>query len=305
MRNLRKQKTIGWISGGGVLALFAAIIVANLQGTDEQPIDVARLRADLTPATATSSPVPAGNTPFDSSPQPDTSPTVSSRARAAVHNTNPPDVLYAALYSRNPEERFNALDSIWESAETFYKLENIVRRIDELGADADPRIAELAPLVLAHMMELHGMQDTLMNSNQDTYVATSPAPQDDTLAHAEPHRTNSNSDAHESAGTEREDFARLNERTPGHDAASMRMQAIEAALTQRDERSLAMLSQATQDASAENRLAAVEGLRQMLEEGFGDASQISGMLHQSSRDPDPKVAEAAQQAIREQADTAN
>ena len=85
----------------------------------------------------------------------------------------------------------------------------------------------------------------------------------------------------------------------------MRMQAIEAALTQRDERSLAMLSQATQDASAENRLAAVEGLRQMLEEGFGDASQISGMLHQSSRDPDPKVAEAAQQAIRVQADTAN
>ena len=283
MLNLMKQKTAAWMGGALALAVVAAIVVSNLQDTEAQLIDLTRLRSDVTDTTPSSIPVPVSGT--SNSYSSDARPSINSRASPLATNT--PDAVYAALYSLDPEQRFTALDTIWQSAETFYKLDNIVRRIDELAADADPRIAELAPFVLAQMMELSGMQDTLMNPNQDAYVATTPAPADDILAHAEPDRANFNADSTDG-------FARaLN-----HQDASIRMQAIEAAQIQRDEHSVAALVQAARDTEPDNRLAAVEGLRQMLEEGFGDTAQISSVLQQSSHDPDPKVAEAAQQAIR-------
>lgn len=284
MLNLMKQKTAVWIGGTLALAVIAAIVVANLQDTEAQLIDLTRLRSDVTHM-APSISVPVSGTSFDNSYSSDAYPSINSRASPLATNT--PDAVYAALYSLDPEQRLTALDTIWQSAETFYKLDNIVRRIDELAVDADPRIAELAPFVLAQMMELSGMQDTLMNPNQDAYVATAPAPADDLLAHAESGRANFSADS-------TDDFARALH----HQDAAIRMQAIEAAQIQRDEHSVATLILATRDSDPDNRLAAVEGLRQMLEEGFGDTAQISDVVQQSSHDPDPEVAEAAQQAIR-------
>lgn len=286
MLNLMKQKTAVWMGGTLALAVIAAIVVANLQETEAQLIDLTRLRSDVTHM-APSIPVPVSGTAFDNSYSSDARPSINSRVSPLATNTA--DAVYAALYSLDPEQRLTALDTIWQSAETFYKLDNIIRRIDELAADADPRIAELAPFVLAQMMELSGMQDTLMNPNQDAYVATAPALADDLFAHAELGRANFSADSID-------DFARALH----HQNAAIRMQAIEAAQIQRDEHSVAVLIQATRDADPDNRLAAVEGLRQMLEEGFGDAAQISDVVQQSSHDPDPKVAEAAQQAIRTQ-----
>ena len=252
-----QKKTVGWIAGGLCVAVLGGVIVANFLDTGAQSKDPTRLRTD---ETHTTSPAPATGTLFDNSQ-------TAAAKNSRIGPASTPAAVYAALYSPDAEQRFTALDTVWNSAETYYKVENIVRRIEELVTDAEPRIAQLAPFVLAQMRELSGIQATPGDSHQDRYAATSPVPEDDTLAND---------------GSE----------------ASLRMQVIEAAQIQRDEHSVAVLIQATQDTDPDNRLAAVEGLRQMLEEGFGDTAQISSVLQQSSHDPDPKVAEAAQQAIR-------
>lgn len=288
-----KANTAGWLIAALVLAACVAVVFARWQDTALQHTDAPRA-INEPPFTTVTLPAPTSETVIDH-----TRPAENRQgdARAPTAELNTPESLLVALYSIVPEQRLHALDTIGQAAEMYYTQDNILRRIDELAADTDPRIAELVPLVLAEMMTLRGAQEILMDPNQDAYPSVMASPQDVAPDQAEPDSTSSIAELNHGAGAEREYFVQLSERGLQNSDAAIRLQAIEEAQTQRDERSVALLAQATQDIHPENRLAAVEGLRQILAENFGDTEQISSVLQQSSHDPDPKVAEAARLAI--------
>lgn len=292
MRKQFSANVAGWFLGALALAVFAAVVVprGHDQGTAQKHIDPSHVRSNG-PTTTATLPAPTDEAAIEHALSPENRLGATQNLLAALTT---PESLFAALYSIDPEQRLTALDAIGQSLDQFYTQENILRRIDELTADADLRIAELASLMSVQMTALRGMQDILMNTNQDAYIAVNSQPQIEASGHAEPHRTIFTADASNGPGTETEYFAQLSARAFHNSDAAIRLQAIIEAQTQRDERAITLLSQATHDSEPENRLVAVEGLRQMLVENFGDPGQISSVLLESSNDPNPKVARAAQ-----------
>ncbi len=81
----------------------------------------------------------------------------------------------------------------------------------------------------------------------------------------------------------------------------MRLGGIEAVISQPDEDSFAVLSQAVRgDYEPDNRLTAVSELEQMLKSGLGDREQILQLLEDTAADPDSRVVELSQQILQEQ-----
>lgn len=210
------------------------------------------------------------------------------------------------LYSSSAEERAQALDLMLQSPDQFYNQPEIVNRIEELTMDRDPEIAEFANDVLIHFTELQAEADDAAQQSLEESSASlgleeplieEPVPEftaEETVDEAA-----SGTETNFVADSEGGIFAELSERALRDPDPSQRRQAIEEAVIQRDEQTVVLLSQAAQDTDGDNRLAVIEGLRQLWSEGVGDAQEINALLQQSAMDPDSRVAEAAQQAIEQ------
>jgi hypothetical protein len=64
-------------------------------------------------------------------------------------------------------------------------------------------------------------------------------------------------------------------------------------------RTLEVLTQAVNDAEANNRLAALEGLEQLLQQGIATTEQLTSTLQQTTTDPDERVATLATRLLQE------
>ena len=190
--------------------------------------------------------------------------------------------LYSALYSVNSQDRLGALDSIWESVETFSMADKILRRIEELSADTNVEVSELAQLVGLHMQEVRGIHEAnTIQSPEDRYpaqpmlanAALDPAPAGKESEHFSGNEMSFSVEENHAEG-EQENFTQLRKRALNDPDASERAQALEEALVQRDERIIDLLSHALRDPDAVNRRMAMSGLQQFLEEGFGDPQDI-------------------------------
>jgi hypothetical protein len=83
---------------------------------------------------------------------------------------------------------------------------------------------------------------------------------------------------------------------------AVRLGAIEAAIREKGEEGFDLLSRAALgDSAADNRLAAVSELEQMLRSGLGDREQVVALLRETAWDRDPRVAELSALILREQA----
>lgn len=198
--------------------------------------------------------------------------------------------IYARLYDANPEERLKALDEIWRFSAAFINNEKIFSRLEEMATDEDSRIAELTQLVLVNITELRNADDVQKGLTQQNGQALGETSEIESIR---------------LGGMTNQELANMSVNTPPnylnermqHPDPVVRSQAIEEAMTQRDEQGIALLSEATHDPDANNRRIAVDGLQQMLSQGVGDGQKIVAILEQSALDPNPEIAEMARQAM--------
>jgi len=193
---------------------------------------------------------------------------------------DPKDV-YRKLISSNPVERDQALETASRSPEVLYTSNAVYKRIIELSSNEDQRVAEHAQFARSRIMTLRSQHKIPEPSEPD--VDEVRQPQDELETAVEPF------DALQ---------ATLLDPNP-----AVRQSAIESAITQRDDQAFELLSQvARSDYEADNRMAAVSELEQMLNRGLGNREQILRLLEETAIDPDPRVAELSQLIIHLQLD---
>ncbi len=207
-------------------------------------------------------------------------------------SVNALDDIYVKLFDANPDERLKTLDIILQSTASYFSSTKIVSRLEEMVADDDARVAEIAQIVLVNIEGLRSagdMENGLLVQNDSTLnpdpEILEPAPRLDGMTDKE--------------------VEKLTPKTPPDYArkisdpdASVRGDAITEALTQRDEYAANVLYQAMRDVDANNRLLALDGLHQMLSAGLGDTQYIMAIFGKALSDPDPQVALLAEQAMR-------
>ena len=209
-------------------------------------------------------------------------------------SVNTPDDIYVKLFDVSPDERLKTLDIILHSPTSYFLSTKIVSRLEEMVADDDARIAELAQIVLVHIEGVRSaddmkngfltQNDTALNSNAEVPESV---PRIGGMTDEELEKLSATM-----VTQVQPDYAKLTDPD-----ASVRGHVIAEAMTQRDEHAANVLYKALQDVDANNRLLAVDGLQQILSTGAGDAEHIMAILKNAINDPDPKVALMAQQAI--------
>lgn len=193
---------------------------------------------------------------------------------------DPKDV-YRKLISSNPVERDQALEIASRSPEVLYVFNAVYKRIIELSSNEDQRVAERAQFARSRIMALRSQHKIPEPSEPD--VDEVRQPQDELEAAVEPFDVLQ---------------ATLLDPNP-----AVRQSAIESAITQRDDQAFELLSQvARSDYEADNRMAAVSELEQMLNRGLGNRERILRLLEETAIDPDPRVAELSQLIIHLQLD---
>jgi hypothetical protein len=198
-----------------------------------------------------------------------------------------PEEVYQALMSLDPAERDQALETASRSAETLYAFNAVYKRIVELNSEDDPQVAERAQYARSRMVALRAVHE----------IAEPPEPDADEAWQNDAGMTGSQ-DVLETAV---EPFDTLRGRALDDPDPAVRLGGIEAAMSQRDEDSFDLLSEAARgDYEPDNRLTAVSELEQMLKSGLGDREQILQLLEKTAADPDSRVAELSQLIIQEQ-----
>lgn len=206
-----------------------------------------------------------------------------------------PDEIYIRLFDASVEERLKVLDMILQSTDPNLSSDKIMMRIEEMVADDDARIAELAQIALVAVQELRSADDMKRGLLIQNGSALSGYPE---TFESIP-RLGGMSDAE----LEKSSTTSLAESPPIYVTqindldASVRERAIAEAMTQRDENAIDVFYKAIQDVDAKNRLLAIDGLQQILSTGLGDAQHIMAILGNATSDPDPQVASMARQAV--------
>lgn len=194
---------------------------------------------------------------------------------------------YEALMNFDPAEAIQALQTASEQAEGLYALDAVYRRIVELCADDDPRVAEGARYARRRMQAL-----------RIAHEIPEPPPADEDEQSLGQSWIRGSRELLEAAV---EEFFSLEKRALVAPNPAVRLEGIEAAIRQDEERGLDLLSRAVRgDSEAGNRLTAVSELEQMLKSGLGDSDRILALLEEAAGDPDPRVAELSNLILQEQ-----
>lgn len=197
-----------------------------------------------------------------------------------------PEALFLSLTSLFPEERLKALETVLQSEEKLYARNEIYRRIAELIGDDEVRVVKLARRARSRLMELRRLHELPNESPTDEVQADST--QEETA----------NSPPEWSVETERDLFDRLRERAIYDADPAVRLQGIEQAITQADEMSTGLLSEALGDSEPDNRLTAVSEVEQMLNTGLGNTQGLLSILENAQFDSDARVSELAELIIK-------
>ncbi len=196
--------------------------------------------------------------------------------------------LYAKLLNPDPAEVIDALHQSALHAEDFYPLDALYKRVMELCADSDPQVAEKAQHALQRL-RAHRLAHE---------IPEPPALSDSADQQGHPGVQG----AEDLFQTSVEAFQDLARRVLNAPDPAVRLGGIEAAIRQDDEQGFYLLSKAALgDPEAENRLAAVSELEQMLGSGLGDRERLLALLRETAWDRDPRVAELSALILREQA----
>lgn len=280
MSNILKRKEIGWV----IIAIFILTVAVFLISAKSVKNIEADSKFVASSAQTTSLLVPPEEAQREAGIAENTSLNPGTNSVVDVQH------IYARLFDANPEERLKALDEIWRSSAAFINDEKIFSRLEEMATDEDSRIAELTQLVLVNITELRSADDVQKGLTQQNGQAQGETSELESIRlGGMTNQELANASVNTSANY-------LNERMQ-HPDPVVRSQAIEEAMTQRDEHGIALLSEATHDPDANNRRIAVDGLEQMLSQGVGDGQKIVAILEQSALDPNPKIAEMARQAM--------
>ncbi len=198
-----------------------------------------------------------------------------------------PEEIYWALMSADPTQRDEALEIVSRFPGALYAFNAVYKRIVELSADNDRQIAKRARFARSQLMALRTLHE----------IPELAEPNVDETGHNDAATTGSG-EVLEGAV---EPFDALRERALDDLDPAVRMGGIEAAISQRDEQILDVLSQAARnDYDPDNRMTAVSELEQMLKTGLGNRDQILRFLEETTADSDSRVAELSQLIIQEQ-----
>lgn len=280
MSNILKRKEIIWV----ISAIFILTVAVFLMSAESAKNIEADSKFVASSAQTTSLVMPPEEAQREAENVENTSSNPGTNSVVDVQH------IYARLYDANPEERLKALDEIWRSSAAFISDEKIFIRLEEMATDEDSRIAELTQLVLVNITELRNADDAQKGLTQQNGQAQGETSELESIR---------------LGGMTNQELANASVNTPPnylsermqHPDPVVRSQAIEEAMTLRDEHGIALLSEATHDRDENNRRIAVDGLQQMLSQGVGDGQKIVAILEQSALDPNPEIAEMARQAM--------
>jgi hypothetical protein len=201
-----------------------------------------------------------------------------------------PEEVYQALISLDPAKRDQALETAAWSAEALYAFNVIYKRIVELSSGDDPQVAERAQYARFRLRALRDVHE----------IPELPEPGVDEAWQD----VTGTIESQDELETVVESFDTLLGRALGDPDPAVRLGGVEAAISQHDEDSFGLLSQAALgDYDPDNRLTAVSELEQMLKSDLGDREQILHLLEGTAADPDSRVAELSQLIIQEQRTT--
>lgn len=209
--------------------------------------------------------------------------------------------------------RLQALDLIWESADSLPDRQAYAEQVASLSQDPDPEVAELATRLTAFLRDEDPATDeTVATIDESTDFeqmdpATTgdweePLPADDAAqeqAFVVPPDEDSAQSLEPETGEETQPTELYNNALNSSDP-QVRHDAITQSAGVVTVQAFEVLTQAVQDTDANNRLAALEGLEQLLQQGVGDSEQIAPLLIQSKDDADERVAELAARMLRGQ-----
>lgn len=292
----------------------AAVPSAVIPEAPEQIASAPAAPSTAVPPQQTSLPPPGFPAPPLKTPAPAT--------RAASPAPAIEDERLAQLRNADSTLRLQALDLIWESADSLPDRQTYAEHVAALSQDPDPEVAELATRLTAFLRdedpatdEIISPSDEFANDESTNFDQMDPAatgdweeplpaddaaqeqafvvpPENESAQSAEPETSE------EAQPTQLYDNA-LNSTDPQvrHDAITQSAGVVTV-------QAFEVLTQAVQDTDPNNRLAALEGLEQLLQQGVGDAEQIAPLLIQSKNDADERVAELATRMLRGQASSA-
>jgi hypothetical protein len=200
-----------------------------------------------------------------------------------------PNKLYEALTSLDPEEAYQAIETVSQNAEALYKFDTLYQQITELCTDDSSFVREGAQYAIIRMMSLRTAHELpepwQFEENEERWNGNGLTGSQDILE------------------TTVEPIDILQEQALFDPDPAVRLGGIEAAVSQEDEISVAMLGEAAlYDDEPDNRLAAVSELEQMLRTGLGKREQVLKFLEETATDPDPRVAELSELILQEHQD---
>lgn len=198
-----------------------------------------------------------------------------------------PEEIYWALMSADPTQRDEALETVSRFPDALYAFNAVYKRIVELSADNDRQLAKRARSARSQLLALRTRHEI-------------PEPAESDVADTGQHDAATTGSGEVLEGAV-EPFEALRERALDDLDPAVRMGGIEAAISQRDEQIVDVLSQAARnDYDPDNRMTAVSELEQMLKTGLGNRDQILRFLEETAADSDSRVAELSQLIIQEQ-----
>jgi hypothetical protein len=200
-----------------------------------------------------------------------------------------PQRVYRALERFNPEEGEQAIETVIRHATTLYRFNAVYKRIVELTAADDPLVAERARQARYRLMALRIAHEIPEPMELDT----------------NPYKTRARAvgaaESQDLVEPALEPFDNLLELALDDPDPAVRLNGIEAAISQNDEDAFELLREAALgDEDPDNRLSAVNELEQMLKSGLGGSGQIRQLLKEAAMDPDARVAELSQLILHEQ-----
>lgn len=243
----------------------------------------------------------------------------SARPTAAKETTNltpksdNEDERLALLSSPDPAIRMQTLDLIWETADTLEDRQIYAEHVAKLSSDPDPAVAELATRLTA-LLQTDGVptDDALLPPEElvaldETDPTLSgdwvePPPSDeaeqafssdiatDPIAAGEPDAPANNA----------EQMDQLYDDILNNPDSQARYEAISRSVEMANSRTLEVLIQAVSDTEVNNRIAALEGLEQLLQQGIAKTEELTNTLQQSTSDPDERVATLATRILQAQ-----
>lgn len=254
-----------------------------------------------TPATGFSFPAPPPTSKADK-----TTPT------APVSESVNEDERLVQLRSPDASVRIQTLDLIWESADRLDDRLAYADHVAKLMQDPDPQVAELATRLTAFLQadvapndDSASQTDELITLDEVDPTLTGdwvePPPIEeaeqelssevpsDNIALVEPNAPPDST----------EQLDQLYDDILNNPDSQARYEAIARSVEMANTRTLEVLTQAVNDAEANNRLAALEGLEQLLQQGIATTEQLTSTLQQTTTDPDERVATLATRLLQE------